>query len=177
MKKTALTTIGMLACLAGSFAQETGFSQSDKLLNIGIGVNSYYDRGIPLGVSFETGVTGQISVGANVDYLSSNYDLSAGSKLKFRALYFGARASYHVNELLNLQNEKVDLYGGATLGYRSFSWSDTYSGGSLKGTYGNGVYLGIYIGGRYYFSNALGAFAELGAIGSTNARIGAALRF
>jgi hypothetical protein len=69
------------------------------------------------------------------------------------------------------------LYGGAALGYRSFSWKDNFSNASLGDSYGSGVYFGIFIGGRYYFTNNVGGFAELGAIGSTNVRIGLAFKF
>ena len=153
------------------FAQENGaFKKGNKLLNIGIGVNSSYDGGIPVGLSYEQGITGSISIGANADYLSNEY-----LSLKFTAVYFGVRASYHVNQLLKINSDKIDLYGGPTLGYRSFSWKD--NGENLGDSYGSGLFLGAYVGGKYFFSNNLGAFTELGDIGSTNARIGIALKF
>jgi hypothetical protein len=159
------------------FAQRNGYSQGDKLINVGIGLNSYYSGGIPFGASMEFGVTETISVGANVDYLSYTYNYGTLGNYKFTALYFGGRGSYHFNELFNLNNEKVDLYGGAALGYRSFSWKDNFSNASLGDSYGSGVYFGIFVGGRYYFTNNVGGFAELGAIGSTNVRIGLAFKF
>lgn len=177
MKKT-ITVLSVLITL-GACAQEEkngGFKKGDNLLNIGIGVNSYYSGGIPFGASYEKAVSDLISVGANFDYLGSKYDYGSGA-YRFRALYLGARISYHFNSMLDISDEKVDLYGGGTLGYRNFSWSDTYSGGTLSGSYGSGIYLGAFIGGKYYFGNSVGAFAELGAIGSTNARIGLAFRF
>lgn len=153
------------------FAQENGaFKKGDKLLHVGIGVNSAYDGGIPIGISYEQGISVRISVGANADYLSNEY-----LSLKFTAVYFGVRASYHVNDLLKIKSNKIDLYGGPTLGYRSFSWKD--NGEDLGDNYGSGLFLGAYVGGRYHLSNSLGLFTELGAIGSTNARIGAAFKF
>lgn len=173
MKKLTLFIFALLLATA-TFAQKSGYSQGDNLLNVGIGLNSYYSSGIPFGASYEYGFTETISAGLNIDYLSTKYD-GLGS-WKFTALYIGARGSYHFNELLNLHDNKVDLYGGATLGYRSFSWSDTVLG-SFDDTYGSGLYLGLFIGGKYYFTDQIGAFAELGAIGSTNVRIGVAFRF
>jgi hypothetical protein len=175
MKKIVLSAFAFILTTS-VFAQKYSYSQGDKLLNVGIGLNSYYSGGIPLGASMEFGVTETISVGANVDYLSYSYNLGLGA-YKFTAIYFGGRGSYHFNELLNLNNEKVDLYGGAALGYRSFSWKDNFSNASLGDSYGSGVYFGVFIGGRYYFSNSVGGFAELGAIGSTNVRIGLAFKF
>lgn len=177
MKKfvSAFSLFILLATIAE--AQEYGYTKGDKLLNLGVGVNSYYGAGLPLSISFESGITRQISVGASFDYLSRNYKPASISIYKFNALYFGARASYHVNELLNIDNEKIDLYGGVTIGYRSFRWKDNYSSNNLSGMYGDGLFFGGYIGGKYYFTSKIGAFTELGAVGSTNARFGAAFKF
>ena len=174
MKRTILLATFTVASCIFCMAQNGGFAKGNKLLNIGIGVNSYYSGGIPFGASFEVGVSDNISFGGSVDYLSKKY-----YSWKFTALYIGVRGSYHVNELLNINNEKVDLYGGATLGYRSFKWKDSFDddGYGLSGTYGNGIYLGAYVGGKYYFNNKIGAFVELGAIGSTNARLGIGFKF
>ncbi|WP_155977952.1 hypothetical protein [Pedobacter glucosidilyticus] len=164
-----LTTLIFTFLTITTFAQNGAYSKGDKLLNIGIGVNSYYDGGIPLGASFEKGITENISVGAQADFLSADY-----ASIKFTALYIGLRASYHVNQLLNIENNKIDLYGGPTLGYRSFTWKDEDL--NLGDDYGSGLFLGVYIGGKYYIHKNIGLFSELGAIGSTNARIGVAFK-
>lgn len=177
MKKNLILFLlaGCFMLLSGSaFAQ---YEKGDKLLNVGIGVNSYYNGGIPFGASFEVGVTDEISVGGSIDYLSHNYGNFAGDDWRFTALYIGARGSYHFNELLNLSNEAIDIYGGLTLGYRNFSWSDSRFGSGLGNSYGSGVFLGIYAAGRYYFSEKVGAFLEVGAVGSTNAKLGVAFKF
>lgn len=169
--KIKITCVLLLVATTSLFAQQNGaFSRQDKLLNIGIGVNSFYDGGVPFGASFEIGVSNNISVGVNADYLSNDY-----LSFKFTATYFGIRVSYHANELLKINSEKIDLYGGPTLGYRSFSWKDTDQ--DLGESYGSGVFLGAYIGGKYYINKKIGLFAEVGSIGSTNARIGLASKF
>ncbi len=177
MKKATLLLMLLSASTLICMAQNAGYSKGNKLLNVGIGVNSYYDGGIPIGASFEVGVSNEISVGANVDYISNKYNYGYGYDYKFTTIYFGVRGSYHVNELLNITNEKVDLYGGATLGFRSFKWKDSYTNSGLSSSYGSGVYAGAFIGGKYYFSSKIGAFVELGAIGSTNARVGLGFKF
>ena len=106
MKKAIFLCVAMMAIGSLSFAQNGAFSNGDKLLNVGIGVNSYYSGGIPVGASFEVGVTDEISVGGNVDFLSSNY---VGGN-KFTAIYFGARANYHFNEILNINNENSSWF-------------------------------------------------------------------
>jgi hypothetical protein len=124
------------------------------------------------------GVTPQISVGGGVDYLSSEYRYYSYQR-NFTALYIGARGSYHFNELLKIKDKRFDVYAGLSLGFRSFTWSDNansfYYG--PDSSYGSGLYLGLHIGGRYYFSNRIGAFLELGGLGSTNARVGVTFKF
>ncbi|TKC12932.1 hypothetical protein FA048_04760 [Pedobacter polaris] len=170
MKSFFLLTFLTFISIASIAQQNGAYSKGDNLLNIGIGINSSYSGGLPIGASYEKGITDDISVGANFDYLSNKY-----LTYKFTAIYFGARGSYHFNNLLKIQNNKLDLYGGATLGYRSFSWSDSEQ--NIGDEYGSGVFLGAYIGGKYYFGNAIGVFTELGEIGSTNARVGVAFKF
>lgn len=163
----------LLLLLSNStFAQ---FNKNDKLLNVGIGVNSYYSGGIPLSSSFEVGITDDISVGVGLDYLSHRYD-AFGIKYGFSALYLGARGSYHFSKLLNVRDEALDIYGGASLGYRRFTWRDNNSFVGLGNSYGSGLFLGIHVGARYYFAPKVGGFFEVGAGGSSNARLGLAFR-
>ena len=173
MKKSIFSIIAFFAISTFSFAQNGAFNIGDKLLNIGIGVNSNYSGGHPVGASFEYGITDAISVGLNVDYLSYKYNES----FKFRAFYFEARANYHFNEILNIINDKVDVYAGLAIGYKNFSWKDAGVDNILSKTYGSSQYWGAQIGGKYYFSDKIGAFLELGKLGSTNARIGVAFKF
>src|SRR5690606_2759315 len=136
MKKSIITLMAIFMVTTFSFAQNGAYNIGDKLLNIGIGVNSHYSGGIPVGASLEFGVTDDISVGANVDYLSHKYM----DDFKFTAVYFGARANYHFNNLLNISNDKVDVYGGLALGYRSFSWKNSEFGDVLGKSYGSQIY-------------------------------------
>ncbi|NOT94318.1 hypothetical protein [Ferruginibacter sp.] len=178
MKRIYLTGVLFIVTNCSINAQSsTGFEKGDKLLNIGIGVNSYYNEGFPIGASFEVGISDVISVGGNVDYLGSKYNYGSGLNYKFTTLYIGARGSYHVNDLLNINNEKIDLYAGATIGFRNFSFKDNFSSTGLGSSYSNGVFFGGYVGGKYYFHNKLSVFTELGAIGSTNARLGLGFKF
>ena len=97
MKKRVLYLAGLLCFF--SYVASAQFKKGDKLLNLGIGVNSYYSGGIPFSSSFEVGVTDQISAGVGLDYLTHNYKIGP-TNYGFSALYIGARGSYHFNELL-----------------------------------------------------------------------------
>jgi len=68
MNKTLICLVGLI-CLF-SYTAQAQYAKGDKLLNLGIGVNSYYNGGIPLSASFEVGVTDAISVGAGFDLIT-----------------------------------------------------------------------------------------------------------
>ncbi len=156
-----------------SFAQ---YQKGDKLLNAGIGLSSYYGGGLPIGASFEVGITDEISVGAQLDFYTWGYNFG-GYKWRYTFVPVAVRGSYHVNELLNLNNDKLDLYGGLALGYYISSFKDNsgYSG-FYDNAYGNQVLFGIHLGGRYYFKPNLGAFAEVG-YGVSALKLGVAFKF
>ncbi|MBS1487314.1 MAG: hypothetical protein JST43_06955 [Bacteroidetes bacterium] len=161
----------VLVCvvLSGVFSNRAlaQYKQGDKLLNLGIGLNSYYSSGLPLSVSYEYGFTPEISAGGIVDYVSSDY-----YNYRYTSFFFGGRGSYHFNKLLNINDRDWDVYGGASLGFRTFSWSSGFGNNTPGGTYASGLFLGIHAGVRYYFSPKVGAFGELGALGSSNIRLG-----
>ena len=152
------------------------FKKGDNLVNLGFGLNSYYSGGVPLSAAYEYGVSKFVSVGGGIDYLSYHYGPYG---FNFTAIYFGGRASYHFNELFNINDKKWDVYGGGSLGYRSFSWGDNSlnNGYYNRGYYNSGFFLGVHAGARYYFSPKVGGFSELGALGSSNIRIGITFRF
>lgn len=164
--------------LATSNSGDYGFSKSDKLLNIGVGLSSYY-FGNPIGLSYEVGITDDFSVGGQIDYNSGSYDDYYGynSRYRYSAYYVGARGSYHFNRILRLSENKIDLYAGLGLGYQSFRWNDSYNGSGYGYDYGSGLFLNYFIGGKYYFTNKVGAFLELGYTGLSSSRVGLAVKF
>ena len=171
MKKT-IVLIFVLASVGTIAKAQNGFNSNDKLLNVGVGLNSYYAGGTPVGASLEVGVAQNLSLGVSFDYVGQTYRESGYNDNRFSALYLGGRASYHFNRLLELNTNNVDLYGGVALGYRSFTWRDPYNRNDLGRDYNSGLYLGLYAGGKLYFTKKVSLFVELGAGGSTNARIG-----
>jgi len=164
---------GVLSCLSNAALAQ--YKKGDNLLNFGLGLNTYYDGGVPLSAIYEYGVTDEISVGGGLDYLSYHYGYGGGN-YSYTVTYLAGRGSYHFNKLINLRNENWDIYGGLSLGYRSFSWKD-YSGNGAGSAYGSGLFLGIHAGARYYFSKSVGGLLEIGGLGSTNARVGVTFKF
>ncbi|GAB3539890.1 hypothetical protein [Spirosoma fluminis] len=161
MKKFHFSFLLVLGLLAGtqSFAQ-LAVDKGTKFINLGIGVGGYGyytgSSGIAFTAAADFGVTKNITVGAVAGYRSYG---SVGT-YKYNSFDIGARGSYHFNELLNLSTDKADLYAGLGLSYFSFSY-----GGYLD-NYG-AVYVPIHLGGRYFFSDNVGGFAELGSSLST----------
>ncbi|MBC8112243.1 MAG: outer membrane beta-barrel protein, partial [Verrucomicrobia bacterium] len=134
-------------------------------------------KGLPFGLSYERGITDQISIGGFLDYSSTKYGYT-GFDGKLTILFVGARASYHFNEILDVKNDKVDLYGGVALGFRSVSWkyNDPIYDDLYSDPYSNGVLFGVHAGARYMFANNIGGFAELG-YGVSILKLGLAVKF
>lgn len=130
------------------------FKKGDMVINAGIGLGSTYTWGglsMPLGGGLEYGVTdlevGSIGVGGDLGFIS-------GSGLTIT--YIGAKGSYHFNEMLELENDDLDVYGGLGLYYRHFNYS------GIGSSFGSGVMAGFHVGSRYYFADNIGGYAELG---------------
>jgi hypothetical protein len=166
----------MIAVLAMVGTQAMAqYEKGDKLLNLGVGLGAYYGGGLPLGGSFEVGITDEISVGAQADFYTWGYNYGGGYDYRYTFIPVAVRGSYHVNKLLNLGNDKVDLYGGLQLGYTIASYSGSAFSGFIN-NYGGGVLFGAHLGGRYYFKPKLGAFGELG-YGAAALKIGITFKF
>lgn len=100
------------------------------------------------------------SVFSNYTY---NYDQKWSNTL------IGLRGSWHPNEFF--ENEKVDLYGGVMLGYNigSYKNNSTRTINGVTTSYDDGfsyktsyVTWSTYIGARYFFTDMIGAYLELG---------------
>ncbi|PKF72884.1 DUF6646 family protein [Chryseobacterium sp. PMSZPI] len=113
------------------------------------------DQKIQLGLSawgYGTGVTGTydyglnklISVGAGINGYFSNYKNDDKDN---RVFVFG-RLNFHLQEALNLPS-KWDIYPGVDLG-----------------VVGKDFGIGAHIGARYFFTEKVGVFAEVGNNGS-----------
>ncbi|MFN8346489.1 MAG: hypothetical protein U0X91_15910 [Spirosomataceae bacterium] len=174
MKKMFFTSLLVLAAIVcfQTNASAQSYQKGDKLLNLGVGLGTYGAGGIGLGGSFEYGIHDAISVGVLGGYSGRGNYLGYG---RWSVLTFGARGSYHFNELLKLDDDKIDLYAGLGLGYRSITWN--YNGiGGYNDSWGSGILFLGHIGGKYYFKPNLGVFAELGS-GFGTLQAGIAFKF
>ena len=156
MKKVIIAVAFMLGF---SVANAQTFEKGSSVIQVGAAIGS--DFGLPLSASYEYGVTDKISVGPFVGYASKSFPGGAFlGDYKFTYTLFGARGNYH------FYNEgKIDAYGGVVVGYNSATIS--YSNGTpafpgyVAPTAG-GTVFGGQVGARYYLTDSIGAFAELG---------------
>lgn len=157
----------LILVLASGAAYGQSFNRGDVLVNAGIGLNSFYSGGVPLGGSLEVGVSDNVGLGVAADVVSSQV---AGTR--YTALYVGGRGALHLGELLDVQNDRVDIYTGLTLGYRLFFWNTTQTSTITDNRFGRGIYYNGFFGGRLFLTHGLGGFAEFGLGGATNIRLG-----
>lgn len=156
--------VAVMVFSAGLASGQARYDKGDVLLNAGIGLGYYYAGGVPLLLSGEFAVNDVISVGPYLGYTSYKYNYGFfGSRYDYRYTFLdiGVRASYHFSELFEINNEKVDVYGGAFLGFLISS----FSGDSVTGyddPYSGGVRLGLHAGARYFFSEKVAGYGELG---------------
>lgn len=175
MKKILLSITLIFAVSAACVAQSSSGNTDGSLLSLGIGVGTpYFGAGysssLPVNptVAYEQTVVNDISVGGELSY--------AGSKLygfNVNAVYVGARGSYHLGPLLNVDS-KIDLYGGVGLGYVVVNVSDD-AGDSA--TASSGLGYGLYAGARYYFTPATAIYAELGYQSLSYLNVGVTFKF
>jgi hypothetical protein len=183
MKKRILFAAAIVFCLLAQgklFAQGNDFNdvKGINLLNAGVGLGSYglYGTGgLPLTASFEHGVSKNISAGIEAGFIQRKFAYD----WKYSYFMVGLRGSYHFNEALSITNSKLDVYGGAGLLYRHFTVKygdaqpdDYYGGKSSSGA----MTIDLHAGGRYFFNEHVGAYAELG-YGISPLKLGISLKF
>lgn len=157
MKKLfLLATISLLFSLASQAQQQKG----NFLLNAGFGVGYYYAGGTTLMVSGEYAFTDNLTIGGYIGHTSWTW---AAADYKYRFIDFGARGSYHFNELFGITNDKMDVYGGGFLGFVTSSYTGPNSTFYDSDLYDGGLRIGIHAGFRYYFAPKVAAYGELGA--------------
>lgn len=141
------------------------FGEGTNALNVGIGFGTTYGYGAGVSASpafsasFEHGFKqlgpGVLGFGVLAGYQHASFD-SYGSDFSSTDLVVSLRGAYHYPV-----TDAFDAYAGVGLGYRRISYDIDGAGSSFVADY-SGVYSAGFIGGRYFFTDAIGAFAELG---------------
>lgn len=154
------------------------FGAGSKVVNLQLGLGStLYGAGYkgsfpPISVSYEQAVAdGKWGVGGYLATTGAKWG-SGSNYWKFSYTVIGARGAYHF-----YTNDKIDSYGGLMLGYNivSSKWKGEGSENNFKAS-ASGVAYAFFVGGRYYFSEHIGASAELG-YGVSVLNLGLAFKF
>lgn len=176
--KLALALVIAMALGAGNAQAQTQSVKGLNYVNAGIGIGTFGFNGtggLPVTAGYERGFTDKISAGVFLGMVRTKYL----EDFKYKYSIFGIRGSYHFNELLNISNPQVDVYGGVSLNYRNYTLKYDWTGDGNKYSEkvtGNTLGVGIHAGGRYFFSEQFGAYAELG-YGLSPLQLGAVLKF
>ncbi|KAA5542508.1 hypothetical protein [Adhaeribacter rhizoryzae] len=164
MKKVTLLLVAFFFAFALLPAQAQDGGRSINV-NAGIGLGVYNAGGLPIGASVEVGIKDNIAVGGFVDYARYGRNWG-GYRWSYNFLYFGARGSYHLGDLLKelgMSEDKFDPYAGLSLGIRTASYKDNVGIENYDSPYSSAsVFLGGHVGTRYYFSDKIGGFGEVG---------------
>ncbi len=182
MKKTIhLLALAVTTLFAAHSVSAQEFSQGTNVINAGIGIggNFYYgglgssSQGLGLNVSYERGIWetgdfGIVSLGGYLGYKSYKSDYYFGNSYSYNYTIIGVRGAFHY---IGLDVENLDVYGGAMLSYNIASIDNGYAGGLDSRPSAT-----IFVGGRWYFTENFGVFAEAG-YGVAFLSVGAAFRF
>ncbi|WP_294229127.1 DUF6646 family protein [uncultured Chryseobacterium sp.] len=145
MKKLFFMLILIFAGTAAAAAQAwTG--KGDQKINAGLSAWGY---GTGITGTYDYGLNSLISVGAGLNVYFDNYKDSNDEN---RVFAFG-RVNFHLKNALQLP-EKLDIYPGVDVG-----------------VVGRNFGLGAHIGARYFFTERIGVFAEVGNNGSLGVSI------
>ena len=172
--------------VASAPTNNSAFSKGTNVINAGVGMGGYYNywgagyyETPNFILSYENGTFGNvgpgtISLGALLSYkgIGDNYIAGDGYNYTDTWTYWilGFRSAYHLN--IN-GAPRFDPYAGLMLGYyflnHSFSTNNpnyTHPGDPgyvyYTASYPNYAALSLYVGARYYLSNTVGIWGELG---------------
>jgi hypothetical protein len=124
-------------------AQEPLFVKNDKIINVGLGLDSYPVGSLSLDYCIADGIgdLGSIGVGP---YAGLGFYWGGGMVIKA-----GARGTFHYPII-----DKLDTYAGIGMGfsYHTYRYWANYINLSP----------GFFLGGRYLFNESLSLFAEVG---------------
>lgn len=131
------------------FTTKTVSAQAQSQLNIGI-----------IGISYEIPVASAITIAP-----------AAFTDLDLDRLTLGVKGNFYFDDLIGL-SEPWDVYAGANLGFGLWIGDD-------KNNHSNDLDLGLQVGGRWFWSDKWGVYAEIGGgkLGGAAYGIGVTMKF
>jgi len=148
-------------------AQTATFQKGDNVLNLGLGFGGYAPSGYQVktpsfSASFEVGIKdsnkGTLGIGGYLGYASydQNGSYAGNNYWTVNRIMIGARGAYHF-----ALADKLDTYGGMTLGFIARSWK--WNGSINRTDHPSRKPFGgdLFAGSRYYFSDNFAVMGEL----------------
>lgn len=166
MKKVYLLLAVLLSAVT---LQAQTIKEGDILLNAGLGLGTYDAQNLsipPISLSADYTLKDNLfdehsalTVGGYLGYYGTKNtynDVTA----RWSNVLFGGRGAVHYNFV-----NKLDTYGGLMLGYNksSHSVSGAGEGFVVDSSNSNGGFIfSLFVGARYFFTEKIGAYAEIG---------------
>ncbi len=130
--------------------------QGDQHLNFGVGTSGW---GLPLYFQYEKMLYSELSLGGEGNFRINNEKYN-NVEYSHKMIALGVVGNYYFDKLIELP-AFWDLYAGASLGYIHVSTTTSNNAITYTGKRDSGIYLGIHLGSRYYFSNRWAINGEL----------------
>jgi hypothetical protein len=175
LKKLLIVLAAVILASGQMNVQSQAFQTGSMVANLGAGFGWYsYGYGatsLPaLSLSVEKGIKdldfGTLSVGGIVGFKHASYKWISAYDFAWNDIIVAARGGIHMDLL---KNEKIDTYGGIAAGLRFetesyYNWVPPYGANDYKKVHESTAHplFAFYVGGRYYFTNKLAGFGELG---------------
>lgn len=177
--KKIFSTLGIAAAMLAFFssnanAQYGGKGQMDLNVGVGLGTTLGLGGGLPISAALDYGINDNISVGGYVGFVSQKEETASilGTfTTSYTNIIVGARGAYHL-ELV----DGFDTYGGLLLAYNISSVELEPANPLFTPPSYSGLAYSAFVGGRYHFTDNLGAFAELG-YGISYLQLGLTMKF
>ena len=179
MNKAFVIACALTLCFTTAKSQT--FTNESFVANLGLGAgnlmytDSYYSMSYPaLSVSAEKGIyekvgPGYFGIGGYIGIAGSRYrSYFSGQEYGWNTTYlsFGPRGTYHLQMRDLTQSndfDKFDFYGGLQLNFTiksaTYISTNTFGNTAEEGLF---LYPAFFAGARYYFSDNMAAFCELG---------------
>jgi opacity protein-like surface antigen len=165
MKKLFYPSLMALAMFAFTHSASAQFNKGDKQFNLGVGIGS-----LGANTSIEYGIMDDLGVGLFASYERPSTGLIgaiAGVRYSYNEISIGPRAAYHLGRVLNLNDDKFDVYvAGGVLGRFTSYNNDYWQAVGLTRTTSTSISLLARVGARMTLSDKMAGFAEIGSGGS-----------
>jgi hypothetical protein len=176
LTRISVLVIAMAIIVSQSTVKAQAFKNGDMVGNLGVGFGWYgYGYGttsLPaFSLSLEKGIKdltniGPLSIGGIIGFKHAKYAYTSSYDWSWNDIIVAARGAIHY-DLFKVS--KLDTYGGVALGVRIesetyYNWVAPYGANDYKKfttSFTHGLFA-LYVGGRYYFSDKLAGFGELG---------------